>query len=140
MSDIRDPQITQKEKEHVSRKDAKALRGKEGPQITPVPSPRATPVELPEGSGSTGQAGQAQINEANNPKPQKPIRRLRRNDLMHMKQIIQNLKTGKTILEELPAPQVKAGQVQIQTSRSLVSLGTEQKPIRRLRRLSQIRR
>ena len=42
-----------------------------------------------------------------------------------MKQIIQNLKTGKTILEELPAPQVKAGQVQIQTSRSLVSLGTE---------------
>jgi predicted dehydrogenase/threonine dehydrogenase-like Zn-dependent dehydrogenase len=42
-----------------------------------------------------------------------------------MKQIIQNLKTGKTILEELPAPQVKAGHVQIQTSRSLVSLGTE---------------
>jgi threonine dehydrogenase-like Zn-dependent dehydrogenase len=42
-----------------------------------------------------------------------------------MKQIIQNLKTGETILEELPAPQVKAEQVQIQTSRSLVSLGTE---------------
>ena len=42
-----------------------------------------------------------------------------------MKQILQNLKTGKTILEELPAPQVKAGHVQIQTSRSLVSLGTE---------------
>ena len=42
-----------------------------------------------------------------------------------MKQIIQNLKTGKTILEEFPAPQVKAGHVQIQTSRSLVSLGTE---------------
>jgi hypothetical protein len=41
-----------------------------------------------------------------------------------MKQIIQNLKTGETILEELPAPQVKAGQVLIQTSRSLVSLGS----------------
>ncbi|MDL1983065.1 MAG: bi-domain-containing oxidoreductase [Deltaproteobacteria bacterium] len=42
-----------------------------------------------------------------------------------MKQIIQNLKTGETTLEELPAPQIKAGYVQIQTSRSLVSLGTE---------------
>ncbi len=42
-----------------------------------------------------------------------------------MKQIIQNLKTGKTTLEELPTPQVKAGHVQIQTSHSLVSLGTE---------------
>jgi hypothetical protein len=41
-----------------------------------------------------------------------------------MKQIIQSLKTGETILEELPAPQVKAGQVQIQTSCSLVSLGS----------------
>ncbi len=42
-----------------------------------------------------------------------------------MKQIIQNLKSGETVLEKLPAPQVKAGHVQIQTSRSLVSLGTE---------------
>jgi len=42
-----------------------------------------------------------------------------------MKQIIQNFKTGETTMEELPAPQVKAGHVQIQTSRSLVSLGTE---------------
>jgi hypothetical protein len=42
-----------------------------------------------------------------------------------MKQIIQDLKDGNTILEEVPAPQVKAGQVLIQTSRSLVSLGTE---------------
>lgn len=42
-----------------------------------------------------------------------------------MKQIIQNLKTGETILEEVPAPQVKAGCVLIQTTRSLVSLGTE---------------
>jgi len=42
-----------------------------------------------------------------------------------MKQIIQNLKDGNTELVELPAPQVKAGQIQIQTSRSLVSLGTE---------------
>ena len=42
-----------------------------------------------------------------------------------MKQIIQSFKTGETILEEVPAPQVRRGSVLIQTSRSLVSLGTE---------------
>lgn len=42
-----------------------------------------------------------------------------------MKQIIQDLKSGATILEEVPAPQVKAGNVLIQTTRTLVSLGTE---------------
>lgn len=42
-----------------------------------------------------------------------------------MKQIIQDLKNGNTILEEVPAPLVKPGQVLIQTTRSLVSLGTE---------------
>lgn len=42
-----------------------------------------------------------------------------------MKQIIQSFKTGATILEELPAPQVKRGHVLIQTTTSLVSLGTE---------------
>jgi predicted dehydrogenase/NADPH:quinone reductase-like Zn-dependent oxidoreductase len=42
-----------------------------------------------------------------------------------MKQLIQNLKTGDTILEEIPAPQIKRGAVLIQTTRSLVSLGTE---------------
>ena len=42
-----------------------------------------------------------------------------------MKQIIQDLKNGKTILEEVPAPQVGKGKVLIQTTRSLVSLGTE---------------
>lgn len=42
-----------------------------------------------------------------------------------MKQIIQSFKTGATILEELPAPQVKRGHVLIQTTKSLVSLGTE---------------
>ncbi len=42
-----------------------------------------------------------------------------------MKQIIQDLKTGQTILEEVPAPQVREGCVLIQTTRSLVSLGTE---------------
>ena len=42
-----------------------------------------------------------------------------------MKQIIQDLKNGETILEEVPVPQVKPGQVLIQTTRSLVSLGTE---------------
>lgn len=42
-----------------------------------------------------------------------------------MKQIIQSFKTGETILEEIPAPQVKRGSVLIQTTKSLVSLGTE---------------
>lgn len=42
-----------------------------------------------------------------------------------MKQIIQDLKSGATILEEVPVPQVKAGYVLIQTTRTLVSLGTE---------------
>ena len=42
-----------------------------------------------------------------------------------MKQIIQDLKTGETILEEVPVPQVKSGYVLIKTTRSLVSLGTE---------------
>lgn len=42
-----------------------------------------------------------------------------------MKQIIQSFKTGETILEDVPAPKVKAGQVLIKTSYSLVSLGTE---------------
>ena len=42
-----------------------------------------------------------------------------------MKQIIQSFKTGQTILEEVPAPQVGSGQILIKTTRSLVSLGTE---------------
>nr|WP_299171061.1 bi-domain-containing oxidoreductase [uncultured Allomuricauda sp.] len=42
-----------------------------------------------------------------------------------MKQIIQDLKNGETILEEVPVPTVKTGYVLIKTTRSLVSLGTE---------------
>ena len=42
-----------------------------------------------------------------------------------MKQIIQSFKTGQTVLEEVPAPAVRKGQVLIQTTRSLVSIGTE---------------
>ena len=42
-----------------------------------------------------------------------------------MKQIIQSFKTGSTILEEVPTPEVGYGQVLIRTTRSLVSLGTE---------------
>jgi predicted dehydrogenase/threonine dehydrogenase-like Zn-dependent dehydrogenase len=42
-----------------------------------------------------------------------------------MLQIIQDLKKGDTILEEIPAPLVRRGQVLIKTHRSLVSLGTE---------------
>ncbi|MHA8057432.1 bi-domain-containing oxidoreductase [Aquirufa nivalisilvae] len=42
-----------------------------------------------------------------------------------MKQIIQDLKKGDTLLEEVPAPMVRKGAVLIKTRRSLVSLGTE---------------
>lgn len=42
-----------------------------------------------------------------------------------MNQIIQNLKTGETILEQVPAPAVRPGHILIQTTHSLVSLGTE---------------
>ncbi len=42
-----------------------------------------------------------------------------------MKQIIQDLKNGNTILEEVPAPEVKRGHILIQSTYSLVSLGTE---------------
>jgi predicted dehydrogenase/threonine dehydrogenase-like Zn-dependent dehydrogenase len=42
-----------------------------------------------------------------------------------MKQIIQNLNNGVTELAEVPCPGVGRGQVLIQTSRSLVSAGTE---------------
>lgn len=42
-----------------------------------------------------------------------------------MQQIIQDLKSGETILEEVPTPRVGAGKVLIKTHRSLVSLGTE---------------
>jgi predicted dehydrogenase/threonine dehydrogenase-like Zn-dependent dehydrogenase len=42
-----------------------------------------------------------------------------------MKQIIQDLKNGDTLLIDVPAPQVRRGCVLIKTHRSLVSLGTE---------------
>jgi predicted dehydrogenase/NADPH:quinone reductase-like Zn-dependent oxidoreductase len=42
-----------------------------------------------------------------------------------MKQLIQYLKTGETVLEEVPSPQVRRGHVLIRTRMSLVSLGTE---------------
>lgn len=42
-----------------------------------------------------------------------------------MKQIIQDLKIGATILEEVPVPQVRSGYILVKTTRSLVSLGTE---------------
>lgn len=42
-----------------------------------------------------------------------------------MKQIIQDLKKGNTILELIPAPLVRKGHLLIKTHRSLVSLGTE---------------
>lgn len=42
-----------------------------------------------------------------------------------MLQIVQDLKSGDTLLEEIPTPLVKKGHVLIKTHRSLVSLGTE---------------
>ena len=42
-----------------------------------------------------------------------------------MKQIIQNLKNGDTILEDVPVPMPRNGEVLIKTSCSLISLGTE---------------
>lgn len=42
-----------------------------------------------------------------------------------MKQIVQDLKSGETILENVPVPMVRSGCVLIRTHRSLVSLGTE---------------
>lgn len=42
-----------------------------------------------------------------------------------MKQILQNLGTGETMLAEVPAPGVSGGQLLVQTHATLVSLGTE---------------
>jgi predicted dehydrogenase/threonine dehydrogenase-like Zn-dependent dehydrogenase len=42
-----------------------------------------------------------------------------------MKQIIQDLKSGDTLLEDVPVPRVGSGKVLIKTHRTLVSLGTE---------------
>jgi predicted dehydrogenase/threonine dehydrogenase-like Zn-dependent dehydrogenase len=42
-----------------------------------------------------------------------------------LKQIIQDIKNGQTILEDVPVPQVKSGHILVKTMRSLVSLGTE---------------
>lgn len=42
-----------------------------------------------------------------------------------MRQVVHNLKTGSTELIEVPIPSVKSGQVQIATTYSLISVGTE---------------
>lgn len=42
-----------------------------------------------------------------------------------MRQILQNIKTGNTTLEELPAPHLSPNSVLIESTESLVSLGTE---------------
>ena len=42
-----------------------------------------------------------------------------------MKQILQNLKSGETVIEEVPCPKVSKGQLLIRTSKTLVSAGTE---------------
>jgi predicted dehydrogenase/threonine dehydrogenase-like Zn-dependent dehydrogenase len=42
-----------------------------------------------------------------------------------MKQVIQNLRSGKTALVDVPAPKVRPGMALVQTATSLVSIGTE---------------
>ncbi len=42
-----------------------------------------------------------------------------------MKQILQNLKSGDTLIEDLPCPSVKAGHLLISTTHTLISAGTE---------------
>ena len=42
-----------------------------------------------------------------------------------MKQLLQNLKSGKTELVEEPRPHLKNGHILVQTSVSLISAGTE---------------
>ena len=46
-----------------------------------------------------------------------------------MKQVIQSRRTGKLALNELPAPVVKAGHLLVETSASLISVGTERMAI-----------
>ncbi len=42
-----------------------------------------------------------------------------------MKQILQNLNSGETVIEEIPCPKLSSGHLLIRTSRTLVSAGTE---------------
>ena len=42
-----------------------------------------------------------------------------------MKQLIQNTRTGKLSLKQVPEPRVKAGNILVQTRASLISAGTE---------------
>ncbi len=51
--------------------------------------------------------------------------RIKWKEVFTMKQILQNLKTGKTELTEVPRPDSQNGQLLIQTHNSLISAGTE---------------
>src|SRR5512136_2758558 len=42
-----------------------------------------------------------------------------------MKQLLQNMKTGKTTVEEIPVPSPRTGQALVRSAASLVSAGTE---------------
>ncbi len=42
-----------------------------------------------------------------------------------MKKILQHLKTGQIILEDIPCPKINPGEILIQTSKTLISAGTE---------------
>jgi len=51
-----------------------------------------------------------------------------------IKQILQNLKSGKTEIVEVPCPETKSGHLLIKTTDSLISAGTERMLIHRLPR------
>jgi threonine dehydrogenase-like Zn-dependent dehydrogenase len=42
-----------------------------------------------------------------------------------MKAVLQNLKTGKLVVDDVPPPVLKPGGVLVRVRRSLISLGTE---------------
>src|SRR4026208_2157510 len=44
---------------------------------------------------------------------------------VEMKQLLQNIKTGKSIVEDVPAPTPREGQALVKVEASLVSAGTE---------------
>ena len=46
-----------------------------------------------------------------------------------MKQVLQNIRSGETLVEEVPVPAIDANSVLIRTSNTLISAGTERTAI-----------
>jgi hypothetical protein len=57
--------------------------------------------------------------------PLRYTRQEQKNKEMRMKQLLQNMKTGKTTIEEVPVPTPRPGQALVKVAASLVSAGTE---------------